>query len=75
MRDLLVSFCRQRMPIWEVRRHYFHPGTKIKVSLVVGKWRAWTRDEAIEKAAHAIQGIALLTAEQFFCGSQQEKGK
>lgn len=74
MREFLIdSARRERMPIWAVSRLCRRPDGVF--FLPVGKWRAWTKDEAIEKAAYAIQGIAVLTAERFFCGSQQEKGK
>jgi hypothetical protein len=64
MRDLLIeSEARQRMPMWAVSRLYRRPDGSYCARLV-GKWRAWNRDEAIKKAAHAIKRLALLQAER-----------
>jgi hypothetical protein len=63
MRDLLVdSARRRRMPVWVVSRLYLRPDRSY-CSRPVGKWRAWSKDQAIEKAARAIKRLALLTAE------------
>jgi hypothetical protein len=62
MRDLLIeSEARQRMPVWAVNRLYLRPDGSY-CSRPVGKWRAWTKDQAIEKAAYAIERLALLEA-------------
>jgi hypothetical protein len=64
MRDLLIeSEARQLMPVWAVSRLYRRPDGSY-CSRPVGKWRAWTRDQAIEKAAYAIRRVALLQAER-----------
>jgi hypothetical protein len=64
MRDLLIeSEARERVPVWAVSRLYPRPDGSY-CARPVGKWRAWTRDDAIKKAAHAIKRLALLTAER-----------
>jgi hypothetical protein len=50
------------MPVWVVSRLYLRPDRSY-YSRPVGKWRAWSKDQAIKKAAHAIKRLALLTAE------------
>ena len=64
MRDLLITSARRyRMPIWVVSRLYLRPDGSY-YSRPVGKWRAWSKDQVIEKAAHAIKRLAVLTAER-----------
>lgn len=64
MRDLLIaSEARERMPIYAVSRLYRRPDGSF-CARPVGKWRAWSRDEAIKKAAFAIKRLALLQAER-----------
>lgn len=62
MRDLLIeSETRRRMPVWTVSRLYRRADGSC-CWRPVGKWRAWTKGEAIKKAAHAIQRLAVLQA-------------
>lgn len=62
MRDLLIeSEARQRIPLWAISRLYRRADGSC-CWRVVGKWRAWTKDEAIKKAAHAIEHLAVLQA-------------
>ena len=59
--SLEVQF-RRRMPIWIVskavrtnRGLFFRP---------IGRFRAWTEDDAIRAGAEAVRALALLKAEQ-----------
>jgi hypothetical protein len=66
MRDLLLS-CDWRpvKPIWAVSRGRFTPDRRL-IYVPIGNWRAWDREDAIQLAAHAIRGIALLKAERIY---------
>jgi hypothetical protein len=62
MRDLLIeSEARRHMPVWAISRLYRRADGSY-CSRLVGKWRAWSQEEAIAKAAYAIQRPALLQA-------------
>ena len=62
MRDLLIASARRhRMPIWAVNRLYPRPDGSY-CWRPIGKWRAWTKDEAIKKAAYAVERLAVLQA-------------
>jgi hypothetical protein len=62
MRNLLIeSEARRHMPVWVISRLYLRADGSF-CSRLVGKWRARSLNEAIEKAAYAIQRPALLQA-------------
>jgi hypothetical protein len=62
MRDLLIeSEARREMPVWAISRLYRRADGSCYWG-PVGKWRAWSKDEAIQKAAYAIRRLAVLQA-------------
>jgi len=45
--------------VWQVNRLYLRPDGSY-FSRPLGKWRARSRDDAIEKAAHEVRCLAVL---------------
>ncbi len=55
---------KKRAPrVWVVSRAKRNALGEI-VFVPVGKWRAWTKDDAVRKAAHAIRKLALLRVDR-----------
>lgn len=52
-----------RIPVWIVSRAYRRPDGVIFFR-PIGKFRAWTQDEAIKAGAFAVERLAILKAER-----------